>query len=194
MHILRYPRRELKTSDRSLTRAPVRVSTVWAAHAARDWDAILTARANELKPGGRMCIVNFCVDAQNQLLGSTNNIPRKMYDEMLRHWVAMRDEGRITTAEVEATALLMYYRTPDEAVAPLNDTSSRPYQAGLRLEDCHTAVTECPCVPTPPHPTPPLATVLPWRGLVSAVRTCAPFVPRAPPRPVPSWPSHARAR
>lgn len=91
-------------------------AAIWAAHAAKDWDTILAARAKELKPGGQMCIVNFCIDEAGQLLGSTDAVKRKMYDEMLRHWTQMRDDGLITTKELQATSLIMYYRTKEEVL------------------------------------------------------------------------------
>merc|ERR1711907_119951 len=56
----------------------------------------------------------------------------------------MRYEGLITTAELQATSLIMYYRTKEEVAAPFNDTESTCYKQGLRLVSCETAVTKCP--------------------------------------------------
>ena len=36
--------------------------------AAKDWNSIMTARAAELKPGGKLVIVNFCVSAEGHFL------------------------------------------------------------------------------------------------------------------------------
>ena len=44
----------------------------FAAQAAQDWELNLLQRAKELVPGGRLVMLNFCVDPDGQFLGTTD--------------------------------------------------------------------------------------------------------------------------
>jgi hypothetical protein len=112
--------------------------------AAKDWSNILLHRARELAVGGRLVIVNFCIDADGQCLGRSKNLKRTMYDTKRDHWIAMAKEGRITMEELANTNFPNYYRTPEETEAPLKDPNSEVYKAGLRLVNSFTRVTPCP--------------------------------------------------
>lgn len=112
--------------------------------AAKDWEQVLLHRARELRPGGRMLIVNFVIDEDGQYLGRTSAVAKSMYDEKYKCWSAMAKEGRITQDELNRTCFQMYYRTLQEHRAPLLDKSSEAYRAGLRMISCETKITPCP--------------------------------------------------
>jgi len=111
--------------------------------AAKDWNNILTHRAKELAVGGRIVIVNFCIDPESQCLGRSKNLKRTMYDTKRDHWIAMSKEGKITEEEVANTNFPNYYRTVEETEAPLKDSNSEASKAGLRLVNSFTRVTPC---------------------------------------------------
>ena len=110
--------------------------------AAKDWEAILLARAAELRPGGRLVFMNFGKDEEGRYLGATGGV--NMFDTFELHWKAMADEGRITADEYDAATFAQVYRTPEEFKAPLVDEGSAVHAAGLRLVSAHTGVTPCP--------------------------------------------------
>ncbi len=112
------------------------------AQAARDWERILLARAAELRPGGRLVIMSFGKDEEGRYLGNTGGV--NMFDTFDLHWKALAAEGRISDAEYKAATFAQVYRTPEEFTAPLRDTQSPVYKAGLRLISAHTAVVGCP--------------------------------------------------
>lgn len=112
------------------------------AQAARDWAAILTARAAELRPGGRLVFMNFGKDEQGRYLGNTDGV--NMFDTFDLHWRALAEEGVISQDEYRAATFAQAYRTPEEFTAPLTDPASTVYRAGLRLVSYHTAVVPCP--------------------------------------------------
>jgi len=117
-------------------------ATTFADAAAKDWQNILMHRARELRPGGSLVLVNFCRDEQGQYLGNTGGI--NMFHQFNANWQSFVDNGDITQREYQAMTLPQYYNTVDEFCAPLQDTSSEVYKAGLRLVDIHTAVVPCP--------------------------------------------------
>ncbi|MEM0991140.1 MAG: SAM-dependent methyltransferase [Pseudomonadota bacterium] len=110
--------------------------------AAQDWERILLARAAELRPGGRLVIMSFGKDEEGRYLGNTGGV--NMFDTFEALWRAMAAEGAITAAEYEAATFAQVYRTPEEFAAPLLDTGSAVYRAGLRLISAQTGVTPCP--------------------------------------------------
>lgn len=110
--------------------------------AAQDWEKILLARAAELRPGGRLVILNFGKDEQGQYLGNTGGV--NMFDTFWQLWRDMADERKITQAEAEAATFAQVYRTPEQFTAPLTDPGSPVYQAGLRLVSVRTQLTPCP--------------------------------------------------
>ncbi|MEM7193755.1 MAG: SAM-dependent methyltransferase [Pseudomonadota bacterium] len=115
---------------------------VFAEQARTDWETILLCRARELKPGGRLVLVNFCIDPDGQYLGNTGGI--NMFDTFHSNWSQMLDQKRISQHEYARMTLPQYYNTIEEFSEPLVDTDSRCYRAGLRLEKIQTAVVRCP--------------------------------------------------
>lgn len=108
----------------------------------KDWETILLNRARELEPGGRLVLVNFCIDEQGRYLGNT--VGANMFDTFNQLWAALRDEGVITSAEYRNTNFPQYYKTVEEFCAPLRDRASPVHAAGLRLEHVETRVVPCP--------------------------------------------------
>ena len=131
------------TTGVHMTQAKGEERDKFAAQAAEDWENLLFHRANELAPGGRMVIVNFCVDANGYHLGYTDKSSVCMYDEFNRHWQAMMSEGKITKEEYEAGTILNYYRNDAEMRAPFAE-GTRVFAAGLRLVSAETKITRCP--------------------------------------------------
>jgi len=112
------------------------------AQAARDWDAILLARAAELRPGGRLVFMNFGKDERGRYLGNTGGV--NMFDTFEALWRRSFEAGTITEAEYRAATFAQIYRTPEEFAAPLIDPASPVRAAGLRLVSAHTGLTPCP--------------------------------------------------
>ena len=126
-----------------MTHASVEERAKLAAQAAADYERILLNRARELATGGRLVIVNFCVDSENQFLGKTHSSSECMFENFRKHWRAMRDEGRITPAEYEEGTILNYYRSDEEMRAPFQEGHA-VHAAGLRLASSTSMVTPCP--------------------------------------------------
>ena len=110
--------------------------------AAQDWENILVARANELRRGGRLVIMNFGQDEQGRYLGNTDGI--NMFNTFDLHWRSMVDEGIITKDEYLNASFSQYYRTVAEFTAPFDNPNSVVSKAGLKLVSAHTAVVNCP--------------------------------------------------
>ena len=108
----------------------------------RDWRTILLHRATELKPGGKLVLINFGRDEQGRYLGNTGGV--NMFDTFNRIWQDFLDQGRIERAEYESMTLPQYYNTVEEFSAPLTDSDDPVYLAGLRLEQIETRVVRCP--------------------------------------------------
>jgi len=114
----------------------------FSAQARRDWETILNARARELKPGGKMVLVNFCRDEQGRYLGNTGGV--NMFDTFNEIWQEFVSDGRITAKEYLNMTLPQYYHTVEQFSAPLLDNDSECHRAGLRLESIETAIVPCP--------------------------------------------------
>ena len=114
----------------------------FAKQAAEDWERILLARAQELRPGGRFICVNFGIDEQGRYLGNTGG--NHMFDTFDRLWAEMRDEGQITASEYARATFAQYYRTQAEFTAPLDDAASAVSKVGLRLISAESRYTRCP--------------------------------------------------
>lgn len=114
----------------------------FTAQGARDWESMLLWRTRELVAGGRLCLFNFGIDEQGRYLGHTGGV--SMFDTFNELWAGLADEGIITRDEYLATNFPQHYRTVEEFTAPLNDTNSPVYQAGLRVEQVETRVVRCP--------------------------------------------------
>lgn len=109
---------------------------------AADWETMLVRRAEEMKPGARLCLFNFGIDEQGRYLGNTGGV--NMFDMFARLWKGMRDEGLITAQEFTNTNFPQCYRTEEQFIAPLKDRQSPVYKAGLRLEHVESRVVRCP--------------------------------------------------
>ncbi|MDH3218968.1 MAG: class I SAM-dependent methyltransferase [Gammaproteobacteria bacterium] len=107
-----------------------------------DWRQILLNRARELKPGGKLVLINFGRDEQGRYLGNTGGI--NMFDTFNQIWINFLDQKRITRDEYENMTLPQYYNTVDEFSAPLVDTDDAVYRAGLRLDHIDTRIVKCP--------------------------------------------------
>lgn len=114
----------------------------FARQGAEDWQTILLHRSRELKPGGRLVLINFCIDEQGRYLGNTDGV--NMFDNFNSNWMALLEDGTIQQAEYLSMTLPQYYNTVEEFIKPLKDPSSAVYQAGLRLVDIETAIVACP--------------------------------------------------
>lgn len=114
----------------------------FATQGATDWENILLQRARELKSGGKLVFVNFCIDEQGRYLGNTGGV--NMFDNFNSNWQKFVDDGVITGEEYLAMTLPQYYNSAEEFSAPLQDKNSAAYKAGLRLVNIETAVVPCP--------------------------------------------------
>ena len=116
--------------------------TAYACQAAQDWENILLARAAELIPGGRFICLNFGIDEQGRYLGNTGGY--HMFDHFHKFWLALYQDGSITSDEYQRASFAQYYRTMDEFCAPFNDAESAVSKAGLKLKSYHRKLTKCP--------------------------------------------------
>ena len=114
----------------------------FSAQARKDWQTILLCRAKELKPGGKMVLVNFCRNEHGQHLGNTGGV--NMFNTFNEIWQSFLNNGRITVQEFENMTLPQYYHTKEEFAAPLVDPQNPCHLAGLRLESIETGVVPCP--------------------------------------------------
>jgi len=114
----------------------------YAAQAQENWNDLLLARANELRPGGRLVMLNFGIDEEGRYLGNTGGV--NMFDTFASIWKGMRDEDIISREEFINTSFPQYYRTVEEFCAPFREKNSAVYQAGLRLVSAQTRVVGCP--------------------------------------------------
>lgn len=114
----------------------------FAAQGARDWQTILLQRCRELKPGGKLVLINFCIDQNGHYLGNTGGV--NMFDNFNSNWQSYLDQGIISADEYAGMTLPQYYNTVEEFSRPLLDSTSTLYQAGMRLLDIETSVVPCP--------------------------------------------------
>lgn len=107
-----------------------------------DWRTILTHRARELRPGGCLVLVNFCRDEHGRHLGHTEGVD--IFDTFNEIWLGLLEAGSVTRDEYVRMTMPQYYNDVEELSAPLLDTGSDVYCAGLRLESIKTRLVECP--------------------------------------------------
>jgi hypothetical protein len=107
-----------------------------------EWERMLQLRARELVKGGRLCYLNFGIDEKGRYLGHTGGV--SMFDTFNRLWRSLVDDRIISEAEYAATNFPQVYRTAEQFTAPLRDTSSQVYRAGLRLEHVESRHLVCP--------------------------------------------------
>ena len=108
----------------------------------RDWRQILLHRATELKPGGKLVLINFGRDEQDRYLGNTGGV--NMFDSFNALWRRFAAEGTITADEYLRMTLPQYYKSVAEFTDPLTDPANPVHRAGLRVEQCETGVVPCP--------------------------------------------------
>lgn len=113
--------------------------TMFAEQAQRDWETILLQRARELRPGGRLELINFCKDEAGQYASRVT-----MFDTVNTLWQRFASQGIITGEEYVRMTLPQYYRTVEEFTRPLTDAASPVYRAGLRVEQYETRTVPCP--------------------------------------------------
>jgi hypothetical protein len=114
----------------------------FAKQAALDWQTILMHRSRELISGGKLVLINFCIDESGRYLGNTGGV--NMFDNFNRNWQTFLDQGAITLEEYRAMTLPQYYNNVEEFSHPLQDPTSMVYQSGLRLSNIETEVVSCP--------------------------------------------------
>ncbi|MFK7856455.1 MAG: hypothetical protein AB8B79_20240 [Granulosicoccus sp.] len=114
----------------------------FAEQAQQDWQTILLKRSRELSTGGKLVLVNFCIDEQGCYLGNTGGV--NMFDNFNQNWQQWLDQGVISAQEYQRMTLPQYYNTVDEFSAPLLDKGSEVYRSGLRLVNIETAQVPCP--------------------------------------------------
>jgi hypothetical protein len=107
------------------------------AQAAADWISIMTSRAAELKTGGKMVIVNFCVSEEGHYLGNTE-VGVSMWDSFDLAWAKLRADGHIDDTELKAISFPSYYRTKQEMCDGVNSVP------GLKVVACEEHVVRCP--------------------------------------------------
>jgi hypothetical protein len=108
----------------------------------KDWEVMLTRRAVELAPGGRLAFFNFGIDEQGRYLGNTGGV--NMFDTFHEIWAELAADGTTTPEEYADTNFPQCYRTVAQFTAPLTDPAGPVYRAGLRLEHVETRVVRCP--------------------------------------------------
>ena len=116
----------------------------FTAQAMQDWTHILELRSRELKVGGRLLTVNLSRDDEGRYLGHNGGETRNVHDQLHQIWRGMADEGAISEEQYRNGTVLNFYKSPQEFMAPLKDSSSAPYRNGLRLVDERTVYVKCP--------------------------------------------------
>jgi len=114
----------------------------FATQAALDWHSILLHRSRELVSGGKLVLVNFCIDEKGHHLGNTGGV--NMFDNFNKNWQTFLEQGTITEEEYKSMTLPQYYNNVEEFSNPLTDTESEAYRAGLRLDSIQTEMVPCP--------------------------------------------------
>ncbi len=107
-----------------------------------DWRQILMHRACELKPGGKLVLINFGTDEKGRYLGNTGGI--NMFDTFNDIWISFVEQSRITQQEYENMTLPQYYNSVEEFSAPLVNQDEEVFRAGLRLDHIDTRIVKCP--------------------------------------------------
>ena len=108
----------------------------------KDWETILLHRARELRSGGQLVFLNFCRDKKGKYLGNTTGV--NMFFNFAQIWQDFMEQGLIREDEYQKMTLPQYYNTVEEFSAPLKNSESSVYLAGLRLKHIETHITACP--------------------------------------------------
>ena len=107
-----------------------------------DWEAILCARAKELKSGGRFICINFGIDENGRYLGNTGG--NSMFESFNRHWRTHLERGIITNEEFISATFPQHYRTVEEFSQPFMGNDCLANKIGLKLNKVFTKLTKCP--------------------------------------------------
>mmetsp|Transcript_34442 Transcript_34442/g.72501 ORF Transcript_34442/g.72501 Transcript_34442/m.72501 type:complete len:353 (+) Transcript_34442:876-1934(+) len=109
--------------------------------AAKDWKAILEARAKELVPGGRFVCVNFCKNSDGYFLGQTD-VGESMWDSFQWSWDQLMEQGLIDEEERLGVSFPNYYRTKDEFLEGIQNNKDIAKQ--LKIVSIEERVVRCP--------------------------------------------------
>lgn len=109
--------------------------------AAKDWTAILRARAKELTVGGRFVCVNFCTDGEGRFLGQTD-VGASMWDSFQASWDKLSKEGIIDEEERLGVSFPNYYRTKEEFLEGVEGDEEIARQ--LKVVSIEERVVRCP--------------------------------------------------
>ena len=107
-----------------------------------DWEAILSARAKELEPGGRFICINFGIDENGRYLGNTGG--KSMFESFNRHWKSHLESSIITEEEFISATFPQHYRTVEEFSQPFMGNDCLANKIGLKLNRIFTKLTKCP--------------------------------------------------
>src|SRR5207244_2653015 len=107
-----------------------------------EWERLLALRAQELVPGGRLCMLSFGIDEDGHYVGHTGGV--SVFDTFNTLWRRLAHEGVITPDEYLRTNFPQVFRTTEQFTAPLHDEKSDVWAAGLRLESVEWRIQECP--------------------------------------------------
>ncbi|MEJ2866681.1 hypothetical protein WCD74_02835 [Actinomycetospora sp. OC33-EN08] len=92
-------------------------AATWARAAAADWEAFLTARAAELRPGARLVVVSGAApDGPVRRSGA-----ERVMEEVARGLAALVERGVLSGAERDAMVIPAWYRTEAEWRAPVSE-------------------------------------------------------------------------
>ena len=105
--------------------------------AAIDWNSIIKSRCKELRVGGRMVIVNFCISKEGYYLGNTE-IGVNMWDSFVICWNKLAEEGLIDEEERLGVSFPSYYRSYQESVEGAEAID------GIKVIDCIEKIVRCP--------------------------------------------------
>ncbi|MBV9038811.1 MAG: hypothetical protein JO182_30280 [Acidobacteriaceae bacterium] len=103
--------------------------------AAEDWEAFLSLRVREMRPGARLVVVLPAFDHQS-LPAFT-----EFMDDVNATLAEMVDQGAITTQERARMVLTCYPRQKSELLAPF---AKNPQFRGLTVEDCDVSAVPDP--------------------------------------------------
>ena len=105
--------------------------------AAEDWNSIIQSRYKELRVGGRMVIVNFCISKEGYYLGNTE-IGVNMWDSFVICWNKLAEEGLIDEEERLGVSFPSYYRSYQESV------EGAEVIEGIKVVKCIEKIVRCP--------------------------------------------------
>ena len=144
MHWLSASPGQLETHTHVLASGDAEALERFTTQAMKDWTFILELRSRELKVGGRLLTVNLSRDGEGRYLGHNGGETRNVHDQLHQIWRGLADEGVISEEQYRSGTVLNFYKSPEEFMAPLKDTTSAPYRNGLRLVNERTVYVKCP--------------------------------------------------